>query len=401
MDHSTPLFSSPALEFLDDFGSNPFIVSKDVGLDNNNDSSISNDYLDSSKSNIAATTSAHIDLLDINNINNNNSLWDFMTTEDQISAAAAANGLDLTPELSPSMSLCSPAVNSINSPYGFDSLGFEEFSSSPTVSWESPFEESLGSEHFPESSFDFDFHTNIPDMSMIDFQLFPDTTVESTSLKKLLINSTCTEDEFPIIKESPFEAQIDYPPTPACGSISPAALGSFPDSFSTAKILGQDIQAPIEGVAPRKPVQSPTKPGFQASKRRRRRRITTEEAARVLPEGSLNDPNAKARYKCEQCSKTFSRPFNLRSHRATHLGVKPYPCTHVNEKGELCSWTFARRHDLARHMGSRHSKDNMFTCKTCGVKCTRTDAFKRHLARNAVCGEAVTEDQDMDQVSHL
>ncbi|KAF9348127.1 hypothetical protein BGX26_000428 [Mortierella sp. AD094] len=404
MDRTTPLFSTSTSELFDDFGTNPFLIPKDAGL-NNNVSSDSTDCLDSSKSNLAATatTSAHIDLFDINNLNNNNSLWDFIPSDDQI-AAAAATGLDLTPELSPSMSLCSPAVNSVNSPFGFDGLGFDDFSPSPSLSWESPFEESLGSEHIicESSGFEFDFHANVPDMNMFDFQLFPDATSESTTLKKLsMAQPTFAENELLTIKESPFEAHIDCPPTPACESISPAALGCFPDSFSTAKSLGQDIQAPIEGVAPRKPVQSPTKPGFQANKRRRRRRITTEEAARVIPEESQNDPNAKARYKCEQCDKTFSRPFNLRSHRSTHIGLKPYPCAHVNADGETCHWSFARRHDLARHMRSRHSKSNMYTCKTCGAQCTRTDAFKRHLARNAACGEATSEDQDMDQVSHL
>ncbi|ORZ18237.1 hypothetical protein BCR41DRAFT_285999, partial [Lobosporangium transversale] len=86
----------------------------------------------------------------------------------------------------------------------------------------------------------------------------------------------------------------------------------------------------------------------------------------------------KARYKCSECDKTFSRPFNLRSHRATHLGVKPFLCTQTNEKGDTCSWAFARRHDLERHVRSRHSQGNLFQCKTCGQKCTRSDALKRH-----------------------
>ncbi|KAF9196224.1 hypothetical protein BGZ49_002876 [Haplosporangium sp. Z 27] len=396
MDSNTSLFANSNLELFDDLGSNPFLVSKDVSL-NNDSSSNGIDYLDNSKSDIAvaATSASALDLLDINNINNNNnnSLWDFIP-EDHF-AAAAASGLDLTPELSPSMSLYSPAVNSVNSPYGFDSLAFEDYSQSH---WESPLVESFGGE---STDFEFDFHTNggNSDMNMFDFQLYPDTTAESISLKKLL--APTAEDDLPVIKESPFETQIDVPPTPACGSISPAALGYFPDSFTTAKILGQDLQAPIEGVAPRKPVQSPTKPGFQANKRRRRRRITTEEAARVIPEDAQDDPNAKARYKCSQCDKTFSRPFNLRSHRATHLGIKPYPCTYVNDAGENCHWSFARRHDLVRHMRSRHSKENTFACKSCGIQCTRTDALKRHIAKNSACAEAALEDQDMDQVSHL
>ncbi|KAK3815122.1 MAG: hypothetical protein J3Q66DRAFT_261615, partial [Benniella sp.] len=60
------------------------------------------------------------------------------------------------------------------------------------------------------------------------------------------------------------------------------------------------------------------------------------------------------RFKCSECSKTFSRPFNLKSHRAIHLGLKPHACNYTNDKGVACHWSFARRHDLERHVRSRH-----------------------------------------------
>ncbi|KAI1294269.1 hypothetical protein EDD11_008195 [Mortierella claussenii] len=417
---SASLFSDSALEMFDTFGPNPFVVSTGKGLNSSNalsstsSNTSSKGCLDTSNSNHIAITSA------LNNNNNNNnttinnntsSYWDFIPENDQIAvaAAAAAAGLDLTPELSPSMSLCSPAVHSVNSPYGFDGLGFDDFSPSPSVGWESPFEQSLtGVELTPASfgfDFDFDFCANVPDMSMADFQLFPDTNAETTSLKKLLMAPPPAESESPIVNESsPLEAQLDdCPPTTMFGAISPADLGLYPNVFSTAKSFGHNVLAPNPRVAPRKPIQSPTKPGFQPNKKRRRRRITSEEAARVIPDECKDDPYAKARYKCDQCDKTFSRPYNLRSHRSTHLGVKPFTCPHKDKTGSVCNWTFARRHDLERHVRSRHLGDNIFSCRTCGVKCTRSDALKRHLAKSTDCAEGANEneDQDMDQVSHL
>ncbi|KAF8939076.1 hypothetical protein BGZ58_010712 [Dissophora ornata] len=307
----------------------------------------------------------------------------------------------------------SPAFNTANSPYGFDGLDFDDFSPSPTIGWESPFEESFGADQLPHDTFDFDFSFR-PDVAhMSDFQLFPD---ESASLKKLLMSHSSAETESDVsiknspvepqldlpVKESPFEPQLEYDSSSAAyGPINPAELGNYPDTFSTAKMLGHDIMAPNSRVAPRKPVQSPTKPGFQPNKRRRRRRVTSEEASRVVPD---SDPDSKARYQCSQCHKTFSRPFNLRSHRAIHLGVKPYACTYVNEQGATCHWAFARRHDLERHVKSRHEHCNTFTCKTCGTECARTDALKKHLARCSPHSDdsaAAWVDQDMEQVSHL
>ncbi|KAF9994150.1 hypothetical protein BGZ80_003248 [Entomortierella chlamydospora] len=145
-------------------------------------------------------------------------------------------------------------------------------------------------------------------------------------------------------------------------------------------------------VPPKRPAAINSSPSSTTDplKKRRRRRITTEEASRVIIEGSEDDPNARARYKCSECDKTFSRPFNLRSHRATHAGIKPYKCTYVHGNGVKCHWEFARRHDLDRHMSSRHSFEKPFKCGTCGATCGRNDSLKRHYEKNPTCAEAAS-----------
>ncbi|GJJ77283.1 hypothetical protein EMPS_09642 [Entomortierella parvispora] len=341
--------------------------------------------------------------------------WDVSPPKQKIEALAQPLDVEYTPELSPAMSLCTPSVELINTPYPFDSAAFDEISASPSIwnSPSSPYEESFASDFSAPSSqqvsnsFDFDFSVEEGNGSawQYDFQLFPDQS-ETAKLKSLMeshpaeehaaaltfspqdsiINSTSPVYE---LKQSPVEQKLD-----SFAKASPA-MDAFPGTFTVAKILGQDVQAPGARVAPRKITQSPTKPGFQPAAKKRRRRVTSEEASRVVP---ADDPNGKARFQCSECDKTFSRPFNLRSHRATHAGVKPHACTHINSKGIQCHWTFARRHDLERHVRSRHSAEKMFTCKTCGARCGRNDAFKRHLARNAACTQgALDDDQDMDQ----
>lgn len=48
------------------------------------------------------------------------------------------------------------------------------------------------------------------------------------------------------------------------------------------------------------------------------------------------------------CGKAFGRNFNLATHYNTHLGIKPFPCSH-------CTKSFSRRHDCARHVAAVHS----------------------------------------------
>ncbi|KAF9343206.1 hypothetical protein BGX26_006100 [Mortierella sp. AD094] len=328
--------------------------------------------------------------------------WDVAPTKVQLqqlfnsalSGTGVANIMDFTPELSPDMSLATPAANSLRSPYAFDTLGLDELGSSPSVGYQSPMDhqQAFGSQQSQES-FDFDFGLDLLPQNaawpaQTDFDLFPDNNNGNpsvSSLQQLLMRPAPGEAELSVFEESPLESDLDYfSPLDSCAA-SPV-LSDYADLF------GNSCDATTGAVSSGRQGS-----GFQPPKRRRRRRATTEDDARVFPEDGENDPNARARYKCNVCEKTFSRPFNLRSHRATHAGVKPYICSHVDEKGEACSWSFARRHDLERHMRSRHSGEKLFKCKTCGAECGRNDAFKRHLQRHAACGMAAMLEQQQQQ----
>ncbi|KAF8936799.1 hypothetical protein BGZ47_009321 [Haplosporangium gracile] len=313
---------------------------------------------------------------DMSNTNNNdNSVSQYYWA--QFSADTDdLTGLDLTPELSPEMSNYSPAVDTVGSPYTYDPLGTFGDAASPSVDWHSPIEDPLAALNHFEADFDCSFPPEAVWAAQQDFELFPTYKDESAKLKELLMDSQSATtamsvlSALPTIKESPAE--------PTFGAFSP--------------VLSDTV------------TQSPTKVGFQPPKKTRRRRVTSEEASRVIPTDQMGDPNAKPRYKCSECGKTFSRPFNLRSHRDTHSGFRPFECPHKDKNGFKCKWSFARRHDLERHIVSKHTKGKNFQCRTCGVECTRSDAFKRHLARNEQCNaaEAAADmELDSDQVSHL
>ncbi|KAI1314817.1 hypothetical protein EDD11_001694 [Mortierella claussenii] len=313
--------------------------------------------------------------------------WDLaaskLQTQRSINAISDAT-MDFVPDLSPAMSLCTPSIHTIKSEYTFDALGLDELGASPSVGWSSPLEDGFGSQQSQES-FDYDFglSQNAPIWSsQNDFQLFPDNAGSVSSLEQLLMTPAPMESGLSIIDESPFESDMDYI-SPLNSLTTSPILGDYPElfdgsSFAASPAAGGDVR-------------------YKLSKRPRRRRMTSEEEARVPADDGNEDPEAPCRYKCSVCDKTFSRPFNLRSHRATHAGVKPFTCTHVGDKGDACNWSFARRHDLERHMRSRHSPEKMFKCKTCGSECGRTDAFKRHLQRHPACGLAALKEQQEQQ----
>lgn len=87
-------------------------------------------------------------------------------------------------------------------------------------------------------------------------------------------------------------------------------------------------------------------------------------------------------YKCDICNKTFTRPYNLRSHQRTHNNDRPYPCDHPG-----CKWSFARPHDLKRHQ-LLHSGIKPHKCEHCTLRFSRRDALRRHWNVEKKCGDA-------------
>ena len=69
------------------------------------------------------------------------------------------------------------------------------------------------------------------------------------------------------------------------------------------------------------------------------------------------------------CGLTFARLYSLRAHQRSHASHRPHRCTY-------CPASFARNHDLKRHIKLHDRK--AWKCQGCNKVFSRRDAIKRH-----------------------
>src|SRR5438045_1497249 len=96
-------------------------------------------------------------------------------------------------------------------------------------------------------------------------------------------------------------------------------------------------------------------------------------------------PSQEGRYKCNICSKRYTRAFNLENHRRSHTGERPFAC-------EVCDKRFRRQYDCKAHQ-ALHSGIKMYECYGsingqgwgCHRRFARLSSFQRHMRSMKKC----------------
>lgn len=94
----------------------------------------------------------------------------------------------------------------------------------------------------------------------------------------------------------------------------------------------------------------------------------SEFEPQCLPDSEVKSNSSN--FRCEHCSKTFTRLYNLKSHLVTHDRTMPYSCN-------ICNRAFARKSDAKRHTRI-HSGEKNWVCGGCQTPFARRDMLSSH-----------------------
>lgn len=101
------------------------------------------------------------------------------------------------------------------------------------------------------------------------------------------------------------------------------------------------------------------------------------ESTTVVPAEEPRQDNRS--YECDVCFMKFTQFANMRRHKLSHSGIRPFEC-------RLCSRRFFRKDHLVEHTVRKHSKQRPLRCPFCAKTFPTVPLLKCHLSNNHSSG---------------